>query len=380
VTRLLGGLLLAGAAALALPVLVMLLVMALAATAVGGCAAGGLAADAPVPEPARRWVAITHEACPQLPQAWIAAVMAQESGFRPDAYADDVNGGTWGLLQINQTVWAGVYGGGWATDRDRDGEWDIRQPDIHARIGGQYLCDRLAGVRALLHARPSTAAARELSDLDALLIAHNAGESRLLTYPDIPAITVGYLTTVRQRTADWAADTDGTADGTCRPHAGLTVPAGAPAEVADMVRTAQAYVGLRSGWYRMCDRLACRLYGYANSGYPTAYAHWRTLLATGQAHPGARCPPVGAFLFWTSSSPAGHVATVVASDGTCRPDGIRLVSNDWGDAAAGAHGGVYLVTLAQIENGWMTSSNYLGWTEPVCAGARLPAGTRHPAP
>ena len=32
-----------------------------------------------------------------LPEAWIAAVMAQESGFRPDAYADDSNGGTWGL-------------------------------------------------------------------------------------------------------------------------------------------------------------------------------------------------------------------------------------------------------------------------------------------
>jgi hypothetical protein len=379
VTRLLGGLLLAGVAALALPVVVMALVMALAATAVTGCAAAGLAAHAPVPQPARRWVAITHEACPELPQAWIAAVMAQESAFRPDAYADDGNGGTWGLLQINQTVWAAAYGGGWTTDRDHDGVWDIRQPDIHAHVGGRYLCDRLDGVRALLEGRPTSPAARELTDLDALLIAHNAGESRLLTYPDIPALTAGYLTTVRQRTADWAADDYRQGDGTCTPPVGPSAPAGAPAEVTRMVRTAQAYVGLRSGWYRMCDGLACRLYGYANSGYPTAYAHWRTLLAAGQAHPG-RCPPVGAFVFWTSSSPAGHVATVVATDGTCRPDGIRLVTNDWGDAAAGAQGGVYLVTLAQIENGWMTSANYLGWTEPICAGARLPAGTRHPAP
>jgi hypothetical protein len=258
--------------------------------------------------------------------------------------------------------------------------WDIRQPDIHAHVGGRYLCDRLDGVRALLQARPTSAAARELTDLDALLIAHNAGESRLLTYPDIPMITAGYLTTVRQRTADWAEGVDGPGDGTCSSSALLTAPAGASGEVAAMVRTARAYVGLRSGWYRMCDALACRLYGYANSGYPTAYAHWRTLLAAGQAHPGGRCPPVGAFVFWTTGSPAGHVATVVATDGTCRPEGIRLVTNDWGDSAAGAHGGVYLVTLSQIENGWMTSSNYLGWTEPICAGARLPTGTRHPAP
>jgi hypothetical protein len=71
---------------------------------------------------------------------------------------------------------------------------------------------------------------------------------------------------------------------------------------------------------------------------------------------------------------------VVGNDGTCRPEGIQLVTNDWGDARTGAWGGVYLVTLAQIENGWMSSANYLGWGQPVCVGARLPATTPHPSP
>jgi hypothetical protein len=39
---------------------------------------------------------------------------------------------------------------------------------------------------------------------------------------------------------------------------------------------------------------------------------------------------------------------------------------------------VYRVTLAQIEHGFVRQANYLGWSDPVCTGAPLPAGTRHP--
>jgi len=151
-------------------------------------------------------------------------------------------------------------------------------------------------------------------------------------------------------------------------------------DVAAAVRSSLAYVGLRSGWYRRCDTLACRAYGYANSGYPSATVHWYALVAAGRAHAGDRCPPVGAFVYWATGSVAGHVALVVANDGSCRPDGITLVSNDVDDAAHRTRGGVYLVTLADIENGWMRPPGYRGWTDPICAGARLPEGTHHPAP
>ena len=40
--------------------------------------------------------------------------------------------------------------------------------------------------------------------------------------------------------------------------------------------------------------------------------------------------------------------------------------------ATGFTGGVYLVTLAQIEQGFMNRANYRGWSDPICAGARQP--------
>ena len=87
-------------------------------------AGGPLAPDAPVPAEARAWIAVTRAQCPDLPEAWIAAVMAQESGFRPDAHADDANGGTWGLFQMNQSIWVGTYGHPWSADVNGNGVWD----------------------------------------------------------------------------------------------------------------------------------------------------------------------------------------------------------------------------------------------------------------
>jgi Transglycosylase SLT domain len=341
------------------------------------CPPGGLALrdDAPVPTDARQWITTVRSQCPQLPAAWIAAVMAQESSFRPDAYADDRNGGTRGLLQMNQAVWTGAYGGPWSTDRNTDGVWDVQDPHIHASVGGQYLCQRLETVRKLRHANPHWVSSRELTELDALVVAHNAGEAALARYPNLPQVTAGYLQTVRERLETWSQP-----DNTCTGSPTVSVPAGTTADTAAAVRTSLTYVGLRSGWYRRCDALACRAYGYRNSGYPSASAHWSAMVASNRAHPGDRCPPVGAFVFWQTRHAAGHVALVVANDGTCQPQGIRVVTNDWGDTRAGTRGGVYLVTLAEIENGWMNRTGYRGWTDPICAGALLPQGTRHPVP
>lgn len=157
---------------------------------------------------------------------------------------------------------------------------------------------------------------------------------------------------------------------------GPAVASGAPVPSAfaatPAIATAVSMVGTPSGWYRLCDRLVCRAYGYANSGYPSAAAHWRAMLVTGNAHPGDRCPPAGAFVFWRTSSPAGHVALVTGNDRTCDPARITVVSNDVLDAALGRSGGIYHVTLARLESGFVDPGGYLGWSVPVCAGALLP--------
>ncbi|WP_052022154.1 transglycosylase SLT domain-containing protein [Actinotalea ferrariae] len=400
-----------------LGVLAIPLIAVMAALGAGGSAlacietsAGGfLADDAPVPAEARTWVRATKEACPDLPEPWIAAVMAQESGFRPDAYADDSNGGTWGLFQMNASVWASAYGHPWSADLDSNGVWDVKDGAIHSRVGGEYLCARLAGVRELRADHPDWPSSA-LPVLDALIIAHNAGESRLRTYPNFPSTTQAFIHNVRQRVADWSTVTEAgiqsdlpvevlgptiaptpepsgpldTSGVGCLPHLGTTgdvvVPPGTPHDVATAVETALAYVGVTSGWHQLCDRLACRAYGYVGSGYTTAKAHWNTMVATGNAHPGDACPPLGSFVFWNTGRPAGHVSVVVQADTSCDPDQILVTSNGVYDSATGNHGGVYQLSFAKINAGYVDGRGYLGWSNPICQGAKLPAGTVHPAP
>ncbi|NUU15836.1 lytic transglycosylase domain-containing protein [Cellulomonas humilata] len=193
---------------LAIPAIAVLATIAVGGTAsacIATSAGGSLAEDAPVPAAARAWVAETRAACPELPETWIAAVMAQESGFRPDAHADDSNGGTRGLLQMNASVWQASYGQPWTADLNANGTPDIEDPDIHARVGGAYLCTRLVGVRTIRQQHPDWASST-IPVLDALVIAHNAGESRLGSYPAIPATTTAFIRNVNERITWWAAD------------------------------------------------------------------------------------------------------------------------------------------------------------------------------
>ena len=199
---------------MALPLIALLALVGVAGTAIA-CAptSGGplsssrspLSASAPVPAAARSWVGLTQAACPALPGPFIAAVMAQESGFHPDAYAGDSNGGTWGLFQVNASIWQNAYGAPWNADLNGNGIWDVKEPEIHAAFGVKYLCGRLEGVRQIRAAHPDWASTRELTELDGLVIAHNAGESQLRRYPAIPSITRKFIANVRQRMTDWAA-------------------------------------------------------------------------------------------------------------------------------------------------------------------------------
>jgi hypothetical protein len=209
-----------------LPLIALLAILGVAGTAIACTPSfgGPLAATAPVPAYARTWVAIAQQACPALPSTFLAAVMSQESGFRPDAYADDKNGGTWGLFQMNRSIWRNAYGASWDADLNFNGVWDIKDPDIHAATGGKYLCARLQGVRRIRAEHPDWASTRELSELDGLVIAHNAGEGRLRSYPAIPAITARFIVSVRAHMAAWAGKDVIPPTGTSSPSPSYTDP------------------------------------------------------------------------------------------------------------------------------------------------------------
>lgn len=174
----------------------------------------------------------------------------------------------------------------------------------------------------------------------------------------------------------------GTTSRGCVPDVGASptaaaIPAGTPADVTAAVSTGLAYVGVTSGWYQRCDQLACRAYGYANSGYVSAHTHWLAMLATGHAHPGDPCPPLGSFVFFNTGRPDGHVSLVVQADPRgCDHSVIQVTANEIFDHATGNHGGVYQLSLARLEGMYLGGRGYLGWSDPVCAGALLPAGPR----
>jgi hypothetical protein len=386
------GLAAAAATALAAPALAVIAVLGTAGTALACLTAPGpaLADTAPVPAPARVWIAAVQNACPQLPQPWIAAVMAADSGFDP-AHAG-LRGR--GLITVTEVDWTAVHSVGWDADLDGDGLPDSDDPLAVADVAGRTLCRILGDLDQ--PPGPSPSGPGLLSPLDALALAHRSGPAAVRAYPRIEGTARTYLERVHADAVAWTSTTptarsstdsatgapsqvatSAHVDAACASSLAGTgtvvVPPGTPTDVAGAVAAALDLVGARSGWYNRCDRLACRAYGYANSGYESATVHWTRMLATGHARTGDRCPPLGAFVYWATGSPAGHIALVVQADPGCDPARIKVVTNDALDHATGFTGGVYLVTLAQIETGFMSRAGYRGWSDPVCAGA-LQAG------
>lgn len=146
-----------------------------------------------VPTQAQPWIAEAATTS-GLPAAWLAAVAYQESSFNPADFYHDINGGTWGLFQLNREEWEKVYP---AAKGSQGTPLGITDPMIHAHYAGIYLKNRLKVVQAMKRAH-SEAAYAKLSDLDALVIAHNAGEGNLQRYPSIPPITKSYLANVHK--------------------------------------------------------------------------------------------------------------------------------------------------------------------------------------
>ena len=86
---------------------------------------------------------------------------------------------------------------------------------------------------------------------------------------------------------------------------------------------------------------------------------------------------MGSFVFFNTGRPDGHVSLVVQADPSgCDPKVIQVTANEIFDGATGNHGGVYQLSLGRLEGMYLGGHGYLGWSDPVCAGALLPAGAR----
>ena len=123
-----------------------------------------------------------------------------------------------------------------------------------------------------------------------------------------------------------------------------------------------------------CDHLAGLIWGYRNSGYPTAagpptnhiLSHWDTMLTSNFAHPNDLNPPVGALLFWIqrdNPKGEGHVAVYIGKffDPGTKKMQDYVVSNWTGD-----HGvTIYKITISQVASDTRNHFNYLGWSEPI---------------
>ena len=146
-----------------------------------------------VPQHAIAWMK-EAERTSGIPAAWFAAITDRESDFRPNVYEEDKWGGTWGLFQINREEWASVYPD--ATTEQTGTPPGITDPMTHAHYGGIYFKNRLAVVQKLKEDNPDAEFA-QLSDLDALVIAHNGGEGSLKRYPKLSKITREYLAEIQ---------------------------------------------------------------------------------------------------------------------------------------------------------------------------------------
>jgi hypothetical protein len=107
-------------------------------------------------------------------------------------------------------------------------------------------------------------------------------------------------------------------------------------------------------WHDRCQHFVAVLDGRASSGYSTALDAWQSFEAQGVAHPVTSAdgvaPPVGAWLYYRGSNPAGHVVTYLGNG--------QIASTD-----VFSNGHVGVGPASAITDGpWHLQ--YLGWAPP----------------
>lgn len=109
-----------------------------------------------------------------------------------------------------------------------------------------------------------------------------------------------------------------------------------------------------NGWFEACQAFVAVLDGKPSSGYATALDAWHTFEAAGVAHSVTSndgvAPPPGAWLYYESSNPAGHVATYLGH-------GMIASTDVFGNGRVGVG------PASALTNGpWHL--RYLGWAPP----------------
>jgi hypothetical protein len=112
----------------------------------------------------------TH--CPELPVLWAVALAQVESSWNPAAF--NATGRAAGLFQMTEPAWTAAGGAAWtATPPPADA--DVWQPTLHLQHAVPWICGNLRTATAHL-----TATGKPTDPLDALLVCHIAGCSRVL--------------------------------------------------------------------------------------------------------------------------------------------------------------------------------------------------------
>jgi hypothetical protein len=112
--------------------------------------------------------------CPELDPLRVVTEVQAESGWRPEAWSYDSNGGAAGLLQINQANWIGLGGQPWASVPPPSGA-DILEPSVHLSLGLKFLCGNLRAMTA--HLKQT---GKQLDPHDAMSVCHIAGCGRVV--------------------------------------------------------------------------------------------------------------------------------------------------------------------------------------------------------
>lgn len=143
----------------------------------------------------------------KIPAAFFRAVGEQESNIRPDAYADDRNGGTYSIWQINEALTRIHYDGGdFTTDRNNNGTPDVQEPMIAAKIAASHFDALYLQVKQMREDYPDEQWVKDMTLLESVAIAHNAGPTGMRKYPNFrtPQVTDKYLKNMKEKIPAYA--------------------------------------------------------------------------------------------------------------------------------------------------------------------------------
>jgi hypothetical protein len=133
--------------------------------------------EAKIPQLARDMMPVINDVlsnqCPELPAVWVIAEVMAESGWHPQAWSNDGNGGAAGLYQLNQRNWISAGGRPWVGVPPGPTS-DIYQPETQLRIDIPWVCANLRGVTG--HLRDTH---KPITPLDAMAVCHVAGCGRV---------------------------------------------------------------------------------------------------------------------------------------------------------------------------------------------------------